>query len=64
MANPLAGDKNWQFDMEFYLPEKVRMYTVRDDIVSTFIDAQSDNGAPNYEKKEVPLKNKPKAKKR
>lgn len=40
------------YDMEFYLPEKVRMYTVREDVVSTFIDAQSDNGAPNYNKKE------------
>lgn len=39
------------YDMEFYLPKNVCMYAVREDVVSTFIDAQSDNGAPNYSKK-------------
>ncbi|CRX38260.1 glycosyltransferase family 25 protein [Estrella lausannensis] len=39
------------YDMEFYLPKSIRMYAVREDVVSTFIDAQSDNGAPNYSKK-------------
>lgn len=39
------------YDMEFYLPKKIRMYAVREDVVSTFIDAQSDNGGPNYQNK-------------
>lgn len=36
------------FDMEFYLPSDVAIYTVTDDVVSTFCQALSDNGAPNY----------------
>lgn len=36
------------YDMEFPLPEGIRMYTVRKDIVSTQPNALSDNGAPNY----------------
>ena len=36
------------YDMEFYLPNDMRLYAVTDDIVSTKIDALSDNGAPRY----------------
>lgn len=36
------------YDMEFYLPENVRMYTVRRDVVTTYQNALSDNGAPRY----------------
>jgi len=39
------------YDMEYTLPEGIRMYTVRDDIVSTQPNASSDNGAPNYKLK-------------
>jgi len=39
------------YDMEFYLPDDIVMYSVKEDVVSTFIDAHSDNGAPTYEKK-------------
>lgn len=37
------------FDMEFYLPEGINIYTVQDDIVSTIPQALSDNGAPRYQ---------------
>ena len=36
------------YDMEFYLPVEIRMFSVTDDIVSTQIRAASDNGAPRY----------------
>lgn len=36
------------YDMEYTLPNDIRMYTVREDIVSTQPRALSDNGAPNY----------------
>lgn len=36
------------YDMEYTLPNDIRMFTVRDDIVSTQPNAFSDNGAPNY----------------
>lgn len=36
------------YDMEFYLPNDMRIYTVTNDIVSTQPQALSDNGAPNY----------------
>jgi GR25 family glycosyltransferase involved in LPS biosynthesis len=36
------------YDMEYTLPDDIRMYTVRDDVVSTQPKAFSDNGAPNY----------------
>lgn len=36
------------YDLDYYLPEKIRMYTVKEDVVSTLIDAISDNGVPNY----------------
>lgn len=39
------------YDMDFYQPSKMRIYTVVDDIVSTEPKALSDNGAPNYLKK-------------
>lgn len=40
------------YDLEYYLPDDVRLFTVMDDVVSTQIDALSDNGAPNYKDKE------------
>lgn len=40
------------YDMEFYLPNDIRMYAVREDVVSTQTNAPSDNGAPNYQTKE------------
>jgi GR25 family glycosyltransferase involved in LPS biosynthesis len=39
------------YDMEFYLPNNIAMYTVRDDVVSTQPKALSDNGSPNYQTK-------------
>jgi GR25 family glycosyltransferase involved in LPS biosynthesis len=42
------------YDMEFYLPNDIRLYSVIKDIVSTQINAPSDNGGPGY------LKNNPK----
>lgn len=36
------------YDMEFYLPEDIRMYTVVQDIVIPQPKALSDNGGPNY----------------
>ena len=36
------------YDMEYGSPEGMRLYTVNDDIVSTYINAASDNGGPNY----------------
>lgn len=38
------------YDMEFYLPDDIKLYCLRDDIVSTIPNALSDNGAPNYQK--------------
>ena len=38
------------FDMEFYLPANMRIYTVRDAVVSTQRYALSDNGSANYKK--------------
>lgn len=40
------------YDMEFYLPEGIRMYSLKDDVVSTQIKALSDNGAPRYRENE------------
>ena len=37
------------YDMEFYLPPNINLYSVTDDVVSTLPKAISDNGAPNYE---------------
>ena len=36
------------FDMEYTLPNNMRLYTVDQDIVSTRIKAPSDNGCPGY----------------
>jgi len=36
------------YDMEYTLPPTIRLFTVRDDVVSTQPRAISDNGAPNY----------------
>lgn len=43
------------YDMEFYLPNDIQLYSIRYDIVSTLPKALSDNGAPRYQKKVVPL---------
>jgi GR25 family glycosyltransferase involved in LPS biosynthesis len=39
------------YDMEYTLPDDIRLYTLRDDVVSTQIRALSDNGAPRYKEK-------------
>ncbi len=44
------------YDMDFYLPEGIRMYTVIDDIVSTQPNALSDNGKPGYQQRNLCLK--------
>lgn len=36
------------YDMEYTLPNDIRMFTVREDVVSTQPNAHSDNGSPNY----------------
>ena len=36
------------YDMDFYLPNDIRIYAVRNDVVSTQPTALSDNGGPNY----------------
>jgi GR25 family glycosyltransferase involved in LPS biosynthesis len=36
------------YDMDFYLPPGLKIYTVVNDIVSNFPLAPSDNGGPNY----------------
>ena len=36
------------YDMEFYLPNDINLYCVTKDIVSTQINAPSDNGGPGY----------------
>ena len=36
------------YDIEFYLPNDIHLYTVTKDIVSTQINALSDNGRPGY----------------
>jgi GR25 family glycosyltransferase involved in LPS biosynthesis len=38
------------YDMDFYLPNDINLYSVRDDVVSTLQNAASDNGAENYNK--------------
>jgi len=37
------------YDMDFYLPENMHMYTVNTEVISTLIDAFSDNQRPGYE---------------
>jgi len=39
------------YDMEFYLPEGIRMYSLKDDVVSTQPQALSDNSKQNYTNK-------------
>ena len=39
------------YDMEFFLPNDIRLFTVLEDVVSTKIDALSDNGEARYLKK-------------
>lgn len=41
------------FDMEFTLPEAIRLYTVLEDVVSTIPDGITDNGYPHYKKLEM-----------
>jgi len=36
------------YDMDFYLPEGIKLLTVKKDIVSNQPRAISDNGGPNY----------------
>lgn len=36
------------YDMEFFMPSNIQMYTVSEDVVSTLPRALSDNGAPNF----------------
>lgn len=36
------------YDMEYTQPENIRLFSVKQDIVSTQPNAASDNGAPNY----------------
>jgi len=36
------------YDMEYILPHGIRLYTVREDVVSNTPKAISDNGGPNY----------------
>ncbi len=40
------------YDMEFYLPEGMNLYSLSQDIVSTIPQALSDNGHPGYKDKE------------
>jgi GR25 family glycosyltransferase involved in LPS biosynthesis len=47
------------YDMEFYLPNNIRMFAVENDIISTQPQALSDNGAPGYlNKPEMLIENK------
>lgn len=39
------------YDLEYYLPNDIQLYSMRYDVVSTLPQALSDNGAPRYEKK-------------
>ena len=38
------------YDMDFVLPNDIKLFTVNEDVVSTITNALSDNGGPNYEK--------------
>lgn len=38
------------YDMDFYLPDDIKLYCVMQDIVSTMPKAASDNGGANYKK--------------
>ncbi len=39
------------YDMDFYLPEGIKLYTVLNDVVTNKVKAISDNGVPRYLKK-------------
>ncbi len=39
------------YDMDFFMPNDIHIYAVQDDIISTHINALSDNGGPAYEQK-------------
>ena len=41
------------YDMDYYLPNNINLYSVRDDVVSTLPNALSDNGSPNYNKPNI-----------
>ena len=43
------------YDLEFYLPEGIQMYSLKDDVVSTQPRALSDNGKQNYLNKQPSL---------
>jgi GR25 family glycosyltransferase involved in LPS biosynthesis len=47
------------YDMEYTQPPNIRLFTVREDIVSTVPSAPSDNGAPNYAPIEFKIRNSP-----
>jgi hypothetical protein len=36
------------YDMEYGLPNDIKMYSLIGDIVSTLLQAASDNGGPSY----------------
>lgn len=38
------------YDMDLCMPDNIHLYCVREDVVSTFCDAPTDNGLPNYNK--------------
>lgn len=41
--------------MDFFLPDTIQLYTLRNDVVSTKINALSDNGKPTYKKSTAPI---------
>lgn len=43
------------YDMEFYLPNDIQLFTVLNDVVSTQPNALSDNGAANYKEKMITI---------
>lgn len=38
------------YDMDYILPHGIRLFTVREDVVTNLVDAISDNGGANYKK--------------
>jgi len=41
------------YDIEYVLPRGIKLYTVLSDVVSNSLMAPSDNGGPNYKKKDL-----------
>lgn len=39
------------YDLEYYLPEGIRLYSLRYDLITNLIGALSDNGVPGYQAK-------------